>query len=90
MLEDQTLDLAKIMRRNPAVPSQRDVLEPKLALLTRSADVHMRRLIRFIGIEVKTVRPYTEDSWHRKVLFPMKATDRSLLCKSTEPQLRLQ
>ncbi len=45
------------MCRNSAISGENNRFEPELALFTRDSDMDVRRLIWFVGIEVKTVGP---------------------------------
>jgi hypothetical protein len=56
MLVYQSFDLPKVVGRNSPVPCEGNRIEPELTLFSRHAYMDMRRLVGFIGIEVKTVR----------------------------------
>jgi hypothetical protein len=52
--KDKPFNLASLVRFHAGCRSQRDGIEPKLALSVRRADVDMRRLSAFVGVEVET------------------------------------
>jgi hypothetical protein len=58
VFENQALDLPEIVGRNATVLSQGYRLQPELALALRRSNVDVGGLARFIGVEVKAIRPY--------------------------------
>jgi hypothetical protein len=69
ILEDQFFNLPQVVPADSAIPRQQDCrLKPELALSVRRANVNVRRLVSFIGIEMKPERANTEDGRHRPSL----------------------
>ena len=69
---NQPLDLPEIVGGNPTITSETYRLKPKLALPVRRANVDMGGLVRFIRVEVETVRAYPQHRGHNLLLFPSK------------------
>ena len=65
MFINKLLDLPQGMRRNPFISRKPDRIKPELAFPFRRFHMYMRRLFEFIGIKMKPVRPYFQDSRHR-------------------------
>jgi hypothetical protein len=62
ILEDQFFNLPQVVRADSAISRQQDCrVKPELALSVRRANVNVRGLVSFIGIEMKPERANAEE-----------------------------
>src|SRR5262245_25863441 len=78
MLIHETLNVTHLRRWYPAIACQSHRIKPKFTFALWTSHMNVRRLIRFIGIKMKSVGAYSQDGWHlRKIQSLLK---RDLQC----------
>jgi hypothetical protein len=64
VFKNQTLNLSQIRGGDSTIVSKPDRVKPELALPVWRPHVDVRRLARFIGVEVKPVTAYPQNRGH--------------------------
>jgi hypothetical protein len=60
----QLLNSSQLLGREALVPREVNRLQPKLGRQIVSIDMNVRRLIRFVTVEIEAVWAASQDGWH--------------------------
>jgi hypothetical protein len=67
MFKNHSLNVSQDVGGKATIPCDGHRVKPKFTLATRCADMYVRRLISFVGIEMKTIRTYAQHRWHNQM-----------------------